>query len=78
VTPRREAPLRFAVIGVGVWGQRHAATLRAIEQESGLVRLAAIVDPDSARLDAQAQLLRVPAYRSVADLLARALDDAAS
>jgi len=68
---RREAPLRFAVVGVGVWGQRHAATLRAIERETGVVRLAAIVDPDAARLDAQARALGVPAYRDVRDLLAR-------
>jgi len=75
--PRHEGPLRFAVIGVGVWGQRHAATLRAIEHDSGTVRLVAIVDPDPERLDAQAQLLRIPAYRSVADLLARETLDAA-
>jgi len=73
---RREAPLRFAVVGVGVWGQRHAATLRAIEQESGLVRLAAIVDPDAARLEAQAKTLGVQAYRDVRDLLARETLDA--
>jgi predicted dehydrogenase len=51
------ASLRFAVIGVGVWGQRHAATLAAIAAQTGLVRLVALADPDEARLNAQTAAL---------------------
>jgi UDP-N-acetylglucosamine 3-dehydrogenase len=54
-----------------VWGQRHAATLRAIEHESGIVRLAALVDPDAVRLETHSRALGVPGYADVADLLAR-------
>lgn len=68
--------LKFAVIGVGVWGQRHAATLRVIEQETGLVRLVALADPDPARLSAQAQTLNVAAYPDYHDLLAHEALDA--
>lgn len=70
-------PLRFAVIGVGVWGQRHAATLRAIERETGLVSLAAIADADAGRLNAHAEALGVPGHRDFRDLLARESLDAA-
>lgn len=64
------APLRFAVFGVGVWGERHAATLRAIEQQTALVHLVAIADPDAARLDAQARVLGVEGYGNFRALLA--------
>lgn len=55
-------PLRFAVIGVGAWGQRHAATLAAIAAQTGLVRLVALADPDEARRNAQAASLGVRVY----------------
>lgn len=70
-------PLRVAVVGVGVWGARHAATLRAIERETGAVRLAAVVDPDAARLQAQSRALGVPAYDDLRELLAHDALDAA-
>lgn len=65
------SPLKFAVIGVGVWGRRHAATLRAIEQDTGLVRLVALADLDRERLQAEAQALGVAAYEDYRDMLAR-------
>jgi UDP-N-acetylglucosamine 3-dehydrogenase len=58
------APLRFAVIGVGVWGQRHAAALAAIAAQTGLVRLVALADPDEARRNAHAAALGVRGYDS--------------
>jgi predicted dehydrogenase len=69
-------PLRFAVVGIGVWGERHAATLRAIERDTALVGLVAIVDSDAARLEAQARSLGVTGYRQFSDLLARDRIDA--
>jgi predicted dehydrogenase len=63
-------PLGFAVLGVGVWGERHAATLRAIERDTALAQLVAIADPDAARLDAHARSLGVAGYAGVHDLLA--------
>jgi predicted dehydrogenase len=70
-------PVRFAVVGVGVWGQRHAATLAALATQTGLVHLAAIAEPNEERLTAQAELLRVPAYRDWREMLAREEIDAA-
>jgi predicted dehydrogenase len=71
------SPLRFGVVGVGVWGERHAATLRALERDTGVVRLVAVADPDPARLDAQAASLGVAGYRDFQDLLAGERIDAA-
>ncbi|MDR7418027.1 MAG: Gfo/Idh/MocA family oxidoreductase [Armatimonadota bacterium] len=62
-------PLRVAVIGIGVWGQRHAATLVRLGDQTGLVRLVALADPDEARLSAQAAALRVPGYRDWREVL---------
>jgi predicted dehydrogenase len=69
-------PLRVAVIGVGVWGQRHAATLASLAGHTGLVRLVALADPNEARLTAQASALRVPGYRDWRELLVRERLDA--
>jgi predicted dehydrogenase len=62
-------PLRVAVIGVGVWGQRHAATLASLGAQTRLVRLVALADPDDARVSAHASTLRVPAYRDWREVL---------
>jgi predicted dehydrogenase len=63
------SPLRFAVVGVGVWGERHAATLRAIERDTAMVQLVAIADPDAARLEDQSRALGVKGYHGFRDLV---------
>jgi predicted dehydrogenase len=73
-------PLRVAVIGTGAFGRNHLRVYRELEQaDPGLVQLAALVEPDSARRSSFAATFNIPAFATVADLLAANLPlDAAS
>jgi predicted dehydrogenase len=67
------SPLRVAVCGAGAFGRNHLRVYRELEQATGAVRLAAILESDSSR----AQLLReewgTPVYLSTEELLAAIL-----
>ena len=65
---------RVGVIGLGPIGNRHAD----IYQEMGGAELAGVCDIDRERADASAARLGVPAYYSVAELLAGAAPDMVS
>ncbi len=64
-------PLRVAVIGTGAFGRNHLRVYRELEAaHPELVHLAALVEPDAARRDTLAAQYNIPAFASVADLLA--------
>ncbi len=71
--------LRIAVFGVGAFGRNHLRVYREIEQASGHISLAAIVDTNPALAARAAEEWHVPAFTSIDAFLASGLDvDAAS
>ncbi len=80
VTPQPDAipaphdpstPLRVAVIGAGAFGRNHLRVYRELETaHPDLVQLAALVEPDPTRRADLAALYNIPAFATVADLLA--------
>jgi predicted dehydrogenase len=64
-------PLRVAVIGTGAFGRNHLRVYRELQTaEPELVQLACFVEPDEARRMQYAALYGVPAFASVAELVA--------
>jgi predicted dehydrogenase len=64
-------PLRVAVIGTGAFGRNHLRVYRELQTaHPDLVYLAALVEPDPARRDSFAAQYDIPAFASVAELLA--------
>jgi predicted dehydrogenase len=71
--PTSKNPTGIVVCGAGTFGRNHLRLWRALENEGKPVRLAAVVDSDTARADAAGREWGVPAYPSVeAALEARA------
>lgn len=65
------APLRVAVIGAGAFGRNHLRVYRELETAApASVSLAAVVDPNPAVREAVTAAYSVPAFASVAELLA--------
>jgi predicted dehydrogenase len=73
-------PLRVAVIGTGAFGRNHLRVYRELEAaHPQLVHLAALVEPLAERRSAFASTCNIPAFATIADLLAANLSlDAAS
>ena len=73
-------PLRVAVVGTGAFGRNHLRVYRELEvAQPQLVQLVALVDPVTERRSSFASTYNIPAFASVADLLAANLSlDAAS
>lgn len=63
------SPGGILVCGAGVFGRNHLRVYRALESEGSLVRLSAVVEPDSARARAAAEW-DVPVFASVGECLA--------
>jgi predicted dehydrogenase len=64
-------PLRVAVIGAGAFGRNHLRVYRELETaHPDLLQLAALVEPDSTRRAELAAAYNIPAFATVADLLA--------
>jgi len=59
-----------AVVGAGVFGRNHARVYRQLAQEGVAVRLAAVVDPDTARGGAVAEEFGCHSFRSVEQMVA--------
>jgi predicted dehydrogenase len=65
------AAIRVAVVGVGAFGRNHLRVYRELEAATpGLVKLVAIVEADGITRREAAERLNVPAYPTVAELLA--------
>lgn len=62
--------LRVAVCGAGAFGRNHLRIYRELEQATGAVRLAAILESEAARAQALHQEWGVPVYLSTEDMLA--------
>ena len=73
-------PLRVAVVGTGAFGRNHLRVYRELEAaQPQLVQLVALVDPITERRSSFASTYNIPAFASVAELLAANLSlDAAS
>jgi predicted dehydrogenase len=73
-------PLRIAVIGAGAFGRNHLRVYRELEQAlPELVQLTALVEPDALRRIGFASTHNIPAFATLAELLATGLPlDAAS
>ena len=73
-------PLRVAVVGTGAFGRNHLRVYRELEAaQPQLVQLVALVDPLTERRSSFASTYNIPAFASVAELLAANLSpDAAS
>ena len=73
-------PLRVAVIGTGAFGRNHLRVYRELEDaHPELVQLAALVEPDAGRRTGFATTYNIPAFATLAELLAADLPlDAAS
>ena len=73
-------PIRIAVVGAGAFGRNHLRVYRELEAaHPELVQLAALVDESAATRDEAAARYGIPAFGSVAELLAAGLKlDAAS
>src|SRR5215467_2766030 len=63
-------PIDVAVIGVGAFGRNHARVYHELMQEGLPVRLAAVVDQDTARADEIAQQYGARAFGSVEQMIA--------
>jgi predicted dehydrogenase len=64
-------PLRVAVIGAGAFGRNHLRVYRELETaHPDLLQLAALVEPDPTRRADLAAAYNIPAFATVADLLA--------
>ena len=68
----------IAVVGAGAFGRNHLRVYRELEQAGKAVRLAAVVDADAAVRNEACRKYEIPAYASVAELLATEHVDAAS
>jgi len=64
------SPLRVAVCGAGAFGRNHLRVYRELEQTTGGVRLAAILESDATRAQALAGEWGVPVYPSLDEMLA--------
>ncbi|HUY80729.1 MAG TPA: Gfo/Idh/MocA family oxidoreductase [Acidobacteriaceae bacterium] len=64
------SPLRVAVCGAGAFGGNHLRVYRELEQATGAVRLAAILESDAARAQALGDEWGVPVYTSLEAMLA--------
>ena len=73
-------PLRVAVVGTGAFGRNHLRVYRELEvAHPQLIKLVALVDPLTERRTTYSATYNIPAFASVADLLAANLAlDAAS
>ena len=64
-------PLRVAVVGTGAFGRNHLRVYRELElAQPTLVQLVALVDPINERRSSFAATYNIPAFATVADLLA--------
>jgi predicted dehydrogenase len=64
-------PLRVAVVGTGAFGRNHLRVYRELEvAQPQLVQLIALVDPITERRSSFASTYNIPAFASVAELLA--------
>jgi predicted dehydrogenase len=61
-------PIRCAVIGAGHLGKIHAGQIRKIENETGLLKLVAVVESDEARCNTLTQSLSVGGAASLDEL----------
>ncbi|HEY6445428.1 MAG TPA: Gfo/Idh/MocA family oxidoreductase [Acidobacteriaceae bacterium] len=66
----RTSPIGILVCGAGVFGRNHLRVWRALQNDGAPVRLAGIVEPDTARAQAAAGEWGVPVFGSVAECLA--------
>lgn len=62
--------LNIAVCGAGAFGRNHLRVYRELERDGHPIRLAAIIESDSARTAALKEEWRVPVYHSVEEALA--------
>lgn len=65
-----EEILRVAVAGAGAFGRNHLRVLHELETAGRGVKLAAVVEPDTARAAEAAAQYAIPVFASVEDLLA--------
>lgn len=65
-----EKILRVAVAGAGAFGRNHLRVLHELETAGRGVKLAAVVEPDTARAAEAAAQYAIPVFASVEDLLA--------
>ncbi|MGC2639170.1 MAG: Gfo/Idh/MocA family oxidoreductase [Acidobacteriaceae bacterium] len=63
-------PIGTLVCGAGIFGRNHLRVWRALQNENAPVRLAAIIEPDTARAQSAAGEWGVPVFGSVAECLA--------
>ena len=70
--------LSAAVIGCGAFGRNHARVYHELEKTGEPMRLAAVVDPNTSRVEALAREFNCPGYPSVDALLSSARIEAAS
>ncbi len=61
--------IRCAVVGTGHLGKIHASLVRKIENETGCLQLAAVIDNDESRCKSVASTLRVKAATSIDEVL---------
>ncbi len=66
--PSSKSPINVAVVGVGAFGRNHARVYKQL-QKAGLVRLIAVVDSDTARVDAIAKEFDCRAFGSVTQMI---------
>ena len=64
------SPLQVAVCGAGAFGCNHLRVYRELEQATGSVHLAAILEVDAARARALSEEWKVPAFTSLDAMLA--------
>lgn len=68
--PFSAPPLRVAVCGAGAFGRNHLRVYRELEQQTGAVHLAAILEVDASRASALVEEWKVPVYDSLDAMLA--------
>ena len=71
-------PLRVAVCGAGAFGRNHVRVFLELQAAGFPVLLAAIIEPDAARVGTLASETGVPVFSSINDCLAQVVLDAAS